>query len=373
MSGKGSSEHVEPRIGRALQLARKERGLSLRQVEQATKIRARYLEELERENFDVLPAVYVQGSLKTYANFLQLDGEALARELSRRRASRHRPQDPAYVEPPKGDYFDRSPIFLGGATGAESQEMTEDEGDAGAPSSPVGGNLIYLSSAALLALVAVALALILPRDSQPAAVSQVREPLISQAPSQASRVGGEENAPARPQQEDEEQSADGKSYNHLSEQHNGPSGADTEGDGGPVRTEQDPGGRFLAQGPRTATATQSASPSAQKEPAAAKPEAASTPPPAEAPAQITATGVPVKGSGRATPPPAQAPAQVTATTPPAAEAPAQVTATGVPVAGSGGGETGNISPGPRNGDRFDIQIRVGADDPVRITGNPVSN
>jgi hypothetical protein len=103
-----------------------------------------------------------------------------------------------------------------------------------------------------------------------------------------------------------------------------------------VRTGQDPGGHFLAQGPRTtATATQSAPLSAQREPAAAKPEAASTPPPAEAPTQITAASVPVKGSGR--------------------------------------GETGNISAGPRDGDRFRIQIRVGADDPVRITGNPVSD
>jgi hypothetical protein len=204
MSGKESREHAEPRIGRALQLARKERELSLKQVEQATKIRARYLEELERENFDVLPAVYVQGSLKTYANFLQLDGEALARELRRRRASRHGPQDPAYVEPPKSDYFDRSLISLGGAAGAESQEMTEDEGDAGAPSSPVGGNLIYLGSAALLILVAVALALALSRDSQPAVVSQVRGPLISQAPSQVSPVGGEENERAWVQQEDDE-------------------------------------------------------------------------------------------------------------------------------------------------------------------------
>jgi cytoskeleton protein RodZ len=366
MSDKGSGEHAGPRIGRALQLAREERGLSLKQVEQATKIRARYLEELERENFDVLPAVYVQGSLKTYANFLQLDGEALVRELRHRRASRHGPQDPAYVEPPKGDHFDRFLISLGGAAGAESQKMTEDEGDAGAPPSPVGGNLIYLGSAALLVLVVVALALTLPRDSQPGAVSQVRGPLISQAPSHVSRVGGEENVRGRPQQEDGEQSADDKSYNRQPEQRGGPSVADAEGDGGPVQTGPFQGSRSLAQGAHTAPATWSAPPNAQKEPAAAKPEATSTPPPAEAPAQITAAGVPVEGSGRGTLPRAFGRA-----TPPPAEAPAQITAAGVPVEGSGRGETRNISPGSRDGDRFDVQIRVGAEDPVRITGNPV--
>src|SRR3712207_85006 len=122
MSGGDNGAHAGLKIGRSLELARKERGLSLSQVEQATKIRARYLEELERENFDVLPAVYVQGFLKTYANFLQLDGEALGRELRRRRASRHRVQGSAYVEPPKGDYFDRSLTLPGGRHAADNQE-----------------------------------------------------------------------------------------------------------------------------------------------------------------------------------------------------------------------------------------------------------
>ncbi len=53
----------------------------MKQVEEATKIRAGYLAEFERDNFGVLPAVYVQGYLKTYANFLQLDGEAMVQEL----------------------------------------------------------------------------------------------------------------------------------------------------------------------------------------------------------------------------------------------------------------------------------------------------
>jgi hypothetical protein len=148
-------------------------------------------------------------------------------------------------------------------------------------------------------------------------------------------VGDEENARARPRQEGKEQSADGTSYNHRSEQYNGPWDAGTEGNGGPVLIEHATGAHFLAQGSRTATATQSAPSGAQKEPATAKPGTALTPPPAEAAAQITATSVPVKGSGR--------------------------------------DETGNISPGSQHSDRFDIQIRVGADDSVQITANPVSD
>jgi cytoskeletal protein RodZ len=65
MSGEDSGPRTGLKIGRVLERAREERGLSLHQVEQATKIRARYLKELERENFEVLPTVFVQGSLRT--------------------------------------------------------------------------------------------------------------------------------------------------------------------------------------------------------------------------------------------------------------------------------------------------------------------
>ena len=57
MSDGSSVPHKSSKIGRTLELARRERGLSLKQVEEATKIRSSYLAELERENFDVLPAV----------------------------------------------------------------------------------------------------------------------------------------------------------------------------------------------------------------------------------------------------------------------------------------------------------------------------
>jgi cytoskeletal protein RodZ len=79
----------EAKIGRYLEQKRKERGLSLEEVEQATKIRKRYLSGLEREDYAVLPdAVYAQGFLKTYANYLGLDGEALSRQLKSRRKPR---------------------------------------------------------------------------------------------------------------------------------------------------------------------------------------------------------------------------------------------------------------------------------------------
>jgi cytoskeleton protein RodZ len=79
----------EAKIGRYLEQKRKAKGLSLEEVEQATKIRKRYLAGLEREDYAVLPdAVYARGFLKTYANYLGLDGEALSHQLKSRRKPR---------------------------------------------------------------------------------------------------------------------------------------------------------------------------------------------------------------------------------------------------------------------------------------------
>jgi cytoskeleton protein RodZ len=100
------------KIGPILENARKEKGLSLEEVEHATKIRKRYLTGLEREDYGVLPdAVYAQGFLKTYANYLGLDGEALARELRDRR--RPRRERGITYGPPKTSEFDRPLIHPG--------------------------------------------------------------------------------------------------------------------------------------------------------------------------------------------------------------------------------------------------------------------
>lgn len=69
-------------IGEELRRAREELGLSLEDVERATKIRRRYLEGIEREDYGVMPApVYVRGFVRTYADHLGLDGEEYARRM----------------------------------------------------------------------------------------------------------------------------------------------------------------------------------------------------------------------------------------------------------------------------------------------------
>ncbi|CAN5515434.1 helix-turn-helix domain-containing protein [soil metagenome] len=73
------------RIGALLEKTRQDLGLTHEDVERVTKIRVRYLEAMERDDYDSLPGlVYSQGFLKTYANYLDLDGEALSQELKSR-------------------------------------------------------------------------------------------------------------------------------------------------------------------------------------------------------------------------------------------------------------------------------------------------
>lgn len=69
-------------IGTTLRKAREELGVTLDDVEDETKIRKRYLVALEREDYESLPSsMYARGFLKTYANYLGLDGESLSQEL----------------------------------------------------------------------------------------------------------------------------------------------------------------------------------------------------------------------------------------------------------------------------------------------------
>ena len=112
----------EAKIGRILEQKRKERGLSLEEVEQATKIRKRYLDGLERDDYAVLPAgVYAQGFLKTYANYLGLDGEALSRQLKSRRKPRRERGINYNTEPENG--FEEPLIAPTGLQGTEKRRF----------------------------------------------------------------------------------------------------------------------------------------------------------------------------------------------------------------------------------------------------------
>ncbi len=72
-------------IGSSLREARERQEITLPQVEAGTKIRGKYLRALEEERFDQLPAeTYVKGFLRTYAEYLGLDGQLYVDEYNSR-------------------------------------------------------------------------------------------------------------------------------------------------------------------------------------------------------------------------------------------------------------------------------------------------
>ncbi len=68
-------------IGKTLQETREALGLSLEAVEEETKIRRKYIQALEQEQFQVLPGpIYAKAFLKNYAKFLGIKVEEIMEE-----------------------------------------------------------------------------------------------------------------------------------------------------------------------------------------------------------------------------------------------------------------------------------------------------
>ncbi|HHY27216.1 MAG TPA: helix-turn-helix domain-containing protein [Desulfitobacterium dehalogenans] len=83
--------------GQILRNARVDKGWSLTQAEEVTKIRIRYLEALEEEAYHILPGTtYTKGFLRTYAKHLGISPEEV---LERYKASEQQPEKPLIVEP----------------------------------------------------------------------------------------------------------------------------------------------------------------------------------------------------------------------------------------------------------------------------------
>ena len=82
-------------IGGSLREARLKRNLTPADVQKAIRIRDRYLQALEEERWEFLPGdAYVKGFLRTYADYLGLDGNLYVEEYNSRFA---RPDEPQLV------------------------------------------------------------------------------------------------------------------------------------------------------------------------------------------------------------------------------------------------------------------------------------
>jgi transcriptional regulator with XRE-family HTH domain len=287
VSGEAGNPHAGLEIGRTLERAREKRGLSLQQVEEATKIRTRYLRDLENENFEVLPAVYMLGSLKTYAQHLGLDGAAMTRELKRRQAFLQQEQDQPREDPPSGE----SPGLLAslgrlvGITGT-----VEDEAGTMAPVRRPG---LYMSLAVVLIFVLVTYFVSTIRGEDQPSVSVVQEPTVSQLPSGIALLGNVE---------DEERNTEDPNKANQPEKQAGSPTVDTgnaERTGGAERggLEEYPSGTAQVSASATVSASASASASVSASVSASASASASA---------STASSGSASASATATPPPTRA-------------------------------------------------------------------
>jgi hypothetical protein len=72
-------------IGNSLREARERQGLGYPEIELATKIRAKYIRALEEEDFTSIPGdAYIRGFLRSYAEYLGLDGDVYVDEYASR-------------------------------------------------------------------------------------------------------------------------------------------------------------------------------------------------------------------------------------------------------------------------------------------------
>jgi cytoskeleton protein RodZ len=97
-------------VGQTLRKARTDRGIELSEVERATKIRAKFLEAMEEDRWEALPApAYARGFLDIYARYLGLDRDALLDQYSETVEGEHPEPIPSSVIKPGTLRQHRSP------------------------------------------------------------------------------------------------------------------------------------------------------------------------------------------------------------------------------------------------------------------------
>ncbi len=88
-------------IGETLRERRMALRIDVHEVEEATKIRAKYLRALENEEYNLLPGnAYVKSFLRTYADYLELDSRALVDQF---RSEGHVSEEEALTYAPSAD------------------------------------------------------------------------------------------------------------------------------------------------------------------------------------------------------------------------------------------------------------------------------
>ncbi len=139
-------------LGSSLRDARERKGLTFADLEQVTKVRAKYLRALEEDDFQTLPGpTYVRGFLRVYAEALGLDGQLYVDEYNSRYAAgdedpQIRPRQVAPARPVR--WVERNAVVLAlvaivvvtaGVVGAWKFVPGDDGGGAVAPVATTAG------------------------------------------------------------------------------------------------------------------------------------------------------------------------------------------------------------------------------------------
>jgi cytoskeletal protein RodZ len=86
-------------IGEYLRQVREEKNLSLKDIQEATKISLRYLEAIDRGDFEGIPGeVYRKGFLANYATAIGLDGQEILRKYHQLKADQEEKERQAQLE-----------------------------------------------------------------------------------------------------------------------------------------------------------------------------------------------------------------------------------------------------------------------------------
>ncbi|WP_258110127.1 RodZ domain-containing protein [Alicyclobacillus sp. SP_1] len=153
-------------LGQRLKDTRESQGLSLDEVADRTKIRTHYLKALENGEWDFLPGdVYARGFVRSYADVLGMDGQALLAELDAQVARMKRVEQSAVLEPQKKSGEDRGLAREDGkseqkSAGSDSQQQRNQSGKSGQRDGKPSRRLLAWNGTSQAAVVIVGLALI---------------------------------------------------------------------------------------------------------------------------------------------------------------------------------------------------------------------
>ncbi|MDE2934960.1 MAG: helix-turn-helix domain-containing protein [Chloroflexota bacterium] len=138
-------------IGERLIEAREQRGLSLEDAERDTRISRRYLQALEDERFDIIPApVYARGFLRSYSQYLGVETAPLLARFPQDTPSPGAPSRP----PSQEDRSGRGPSALFGSRVPEEPMIGVDIGVA-IPTRRIGAGPTSFARTGIIAAVAI--------------------------------------------------------------------------------------------------------------------------------------------------------------------------------------------------------------------------